>query len=167
MSAASSTGDELSDRTVFTNYVKEIAAQQRATLANRVVKIAAHQRRGWDYLFGTLAFCNISAVSLLWAFGPRNIFSNSSYVFRVMGPATGCGICLYFILWQGRMVFMKFRFWALIEDYEYDLRRVKAHHVPEGATHLAWLEFVLEQVKADRTTQLDPDALRKEPRNIV
>lgn len=157
---------ELEDRAIFTQYVREIAAQQRNVLANRCQKIAANQKRMWPAFWQCQFLACGTSLTLLWAFGPRNVYSNSSYVARCLSPSIGIGLCLFGISWQGKHIFMKFRVWAMIEDFEYELKRVKAHHVPEGATHLAWLEFVLEQIKSDRTTQLDLDKLRAEPKNI-
>ena len=160
---SANSSEQQQQREVFTNYVKDIAEAQRNVLANRVIKIAAHQRAGWSYFWGCQGIACGGCLVMLWFFGPRNAYSNSSYVLRAIGPSMGVGLALYGILWQSRLTFMKFRVWAMIEDYEYELRRVKAHHVAEGATHLAWLEFVLEQIKADRSTQLDPEALKRTP----
>lgn len=166
--AAAVVGDKklAEERDMFTQYVRDICAQQRNHIADRCEKMARHQRRWRHYFFGTQALSISTTIALLWAFGPRNVFSNSSYVFRCLSPAIGIGLCFYGVSWQGKVTFGRFRVWAYIEDCEYELRRVKAHHVPEGASHLAWLEFVLEQIKAGRVTQLDIAKLRQEPKNI-
>ncbi len=50
-----------------------------------------------------------------------------------------------------------------MEDFDYELKRVKAHHVKEGALQLAWLQFVIEQVRLDKVQQMNLVALRNEP----
>lgn len=150
-------------RAEFTKYVMEITDFQRDQIATRVDKLAKHQSSGWSYFIA----CNAIAVSAsligMKYFGPRHALNHRVYLVRPIPPAIGVGVCVYCILYYGRLLMMKFRLWGMLEDYEYQIKKAQAHHVPEGATHLAWMQFVLDQIRADKAPQLDINALRRRP----
>ncbi|EPY30665.1 hypothetical protein STCU_03431 [Strigomonas culicis] len=85
------------------------------------------------------------------------------YYARPIPPALSMGIVLFGILYTCRGMLMRNRICITIEDYEYELKRIKAHHCEEGVTQLAWLEFVLDQVKQCQEYRFDFQKLCDEP----
>lgn len=55
---------------------------------------------------------------------------------------------------------MRTRVWSLIDDYEYELKRVKAHHVAKGVEQLAWLQFVAEELRQGGENKFDFEKLK-------
>lgn len=163
-SAPSQSNDPV--RAEFTEQVKELCSHQRNAVADRVVKISALQGQMWTYFFG----CEATAVALygisLKMWGPRNLLSDKMYFVRPLGPVVAMGVAAFGILHQCRVNMMKVRLWSLIEDFDYEIKKTKSHHVHEGAVQLAWLQFVLDQIKNDRCELMNVDALRSEPKML-
>jgi hypothetical protein len=149
----------------FTKYVTEIASHQRNQCADRVIAMQKHWVRSDMYLIGCCSATIAGSFAGLYLWGPRHILNHRIYLVRPVGPAISLGIALYCMFYTLRLSMMKLRFWNLVEDYEYELKKANAHHVEEGITHLAWLEFVLEQVKSDKFMWLDAEALRQGPKH--
>lgn len=149
-----------SQRQQFSAYVNEISQVQRVRVADRVEKLAHHESLGWQYFIGcvTVSTAGVLAVFKLW--GPRHIFKNSMYYVRPLPPAISMGVVLYGILYTCRGMLMRNRICIMIEDYEYELKRIKAHHCEEGVTQLAWLEFVMDQLKQGGEYRFDFKKLR-------
>ena len=158
--------NELSDaerKREFTKYVVEITDHQRQVLANRVLAMQKHMDRHSYYLFGSLATAIAGTFVGLYFWGPRHLTNHRVYLIRPVGPALAIGTAFYCMLYPLRLGLMKLRFWNQVEDYEYELKRAHAHHVEEGLTHLAWMQFVLDQVRCDKTPFLDIDAMKRGP----
>ncbi|CBZ23662.1 conserved hypothetical protein [Leishmania mexicana MHOM/GT/2001/U1103] len=152
-----------SDRQRFSRYVLEISQVQRNHVADRIEQLAHHERLSWQYFFGCIAFSTGGVLAAFKAWGPRHIFKNSMYYARPLPPAISMGVVLYGITFTCRGMLMRNRICIMIEDYEYELKRVKAHHCEEGVTQLAWLEFVLDQLKQGSEQRFDFQKLRETP----
>lgn len=152
-----------SDKQQFTRYVLDISQVQRNHVADRVEQLAKHERLGWYYFVGCIGFSTASVLAVFKLWGPRHIFKNSMYYARPLPPAISMGVVLYGIMYTCRGMLMRNRICIMIEDYEYELKRVKAHHCEEGVTQLAWLEFVLDQLKQGSEQRFDFKKLRAAP----
>lgn len=150
-------------REEFTKYVIEVTDYQRKEVARRVEKLAAHQTSGWAYMIACVASTVSGALITMKMWGPRHTLNHKVYLLRPLPPAIGMGVCTYCVLYHGRLLMMKFRLWSVMEDFEYQVKKVQAHHVVEGATHLAWMQFVLDQIRADKAPQLDIAAMKRRP----
>ena len=150
-------------RDEFTEYVREITQYQRDEIARKVDKIAHHQRLNSTYFWACQGVTISASIGALWAWGPRNAMTDKQYFLRPMGPVIVMGITEWALLHQVRYYMMKIRLWTTIEDFDYEMKRVKAHHVKEGAMHLAWLQFVLDQVRLDKACFMNIEALQHEP----
>lgn len=147
----------------FTEYVKELAQFQRSEIAKRVDKIANHQRNDSKYFWGcqgAALSCNCIA---MYFWGPRNATVDKLFYIRPIGPVVLMGVCAWALLHQVRYYIMKVRLWSMTEDFDYQLKKVKAHHVKEGAIHLAWMQFVINQVRVDKAKYMNIAALEHEP----
>jgi hypothetical protein len=159
---ALTTSDE--NRRLFVNYVNDVTQFQRNEVTDRIEKVNKHQLKWKEYFLGcNFICCGMTVAGMMW-WGPRHITSESSYWMRPMLPAVGMGCTLYSIVYNVRLYMMKVRLWAVIEDMEYEIKKTSSHHVAEGALHLAWLQFVVTQLKADKQGALDPAALRLPPK---
>lgn len=147
----------------FTEYVKEITKYQREQVAVRVEKMAYLTRQENLYFWGIQGVCVGGTCVGLVLFGPRNAITDKLYFLRPIGPVVAMGVVVWAMLHQCRLHMMKVRLFALMEDFDYELKRVKAHHVKEGAIQLAWLQFVNEQIRLDKVGQMNLAALRHEP----
>ncbi|KAK7197408.1 hypothetical protein NESM_000689000 [Novymonas esmeraldas] len=152
-----------SDRQQFARYVLEVSQLQRNHVADRVEQLAHHEGRAWYYFIGSVAFSTGSVLAAFKLWGPRHIFKNSMYYARPLPPAVSMGVVLYGIIFTCRGMLMRNRICIMIEDYEYELKRVRAHHCEEGVTQLAWLEFVLDQLKQGSERRFDFQKLREVP----
>ena len=155
-------GDTPNDhRKEFANYVLEISRVQRNHVADRVERLVKHEEQSWPYFLGctTGSVGTVLLVFKLW--GPRHIFKNSAYYVRPIPPALSMGVALYGLFYTCRLMSIRNRIWTLIEDYEYELKRVKAHHVEEGVAQLAWLQFVSEQLRQGGESKFDLNKLRQ------
>jgi hypothetical protein len=150
-------------RDEFLAYVKDITQFQRLEVAKKVDKIANHQRLNYHYFWGCQAVAVATSVVVMRLWGPRNAISDKQYYLRPIGPVMVLGLTTWAIIHQMRYYLMKMRLWHLTEDFDYEIKRVKAHHVKEGALHLAWLQFVCEQVRLDKAVFMNLDALYHEP----
>lgn len=152
--------NEKDPRKEFALYVVDISRVQRNHIADRVDRLATHESRSWLYLSG----CSIGSVALslsvfkIW--GPRHIFKSSNYYLRPIPVSLAMGLTVYGLFYTCRLMAMRSRIWTLIEDYEYELKRVKAHHVEEGVDQLAWLQFVSEQLRLGNERNFDIQKLR-------
>ncbi|KAH9599990.1 hypothetical protein LSM04_006449 [Trypanosoma melophagium] len=144
----------------FSNYVAEVSRAQRRHVAERVEKLARHQGRAWHYFIGCVTFSTVSAMLVFKFWGPRHIFKNSMYYARPLPPAISMGIVLYGIVYTCRGMLMRNRICNMMEDYEYELKRISAHHCEEGVTQLAWLQFVTDQLKQCAEHRFDFKKLR-------
>ncbi|KAG5507174.1 hypothetical protein JIQ42_06580 [Leishmania sp. Namibia] len=154
---------EENHRQQFSRYVLEISQAQRNHIADRVEQLAHHESLSWQYFFGCVTFSTGGVLAAFKMWGPRHIFKNSTYYARPLPPAISMGVALYGIMFTCRGMLMRNRICIMIEDYEYELKRVKAHHCEEGVTQLAWLEFVLDQVKQGSERRFDFQKLRESP----
>ncbi|CUG10645.1 transmembrane protein, putative [Bodo saltans] len=147
-------------RREFAAYVIDISKVQRNHIADRVERLAKHESSSWHYFTG----CTFGSVGVtlgafkLW--GPRHIFKNSQYYLRPIPVALSMGFTLYGLFYTCRLMAMRSRIWTVIDDYEYELKRVKAHHVEEGVDQLAWLQFVSEQLRLGNERNFDIPKLR-------
>ncbi|AAZ12907.1 hypothetical protein, conserved [Trypanosoma brucei brucei TREU927] len=144
----------------FSQYVTEISQSQRHHVADRVEQLARHQSRAWYYLVGCVTFTTSSVMLVFRLWGPRHIFKNSVYYTRPLPPAISMGVVLYGILYTCRGMLMRSRICTMMEDYEYELKRISAHHCEEGVNQLAWLQFVTEQLKQGAEHRFDFNKLR-------
>lgn len=158
---ATTPGSEIKRKEDFTKYVEEVAQAQRHQLADRIVLLQKHLDRSWAYFWGSMVGTLSTVLTTMHFFGPRHMTNHRVYLIRPMGPTIAIGITLYCMIFSVRLGVMKLRFWTLVEDYEYELKKANAHHVEVGVQHLAWLQFVLEQVKTDKAHMLDVDAVRR------
>jgi hypothetical protein len=144
----------------FKKYVIEISRVQRQNITDRVEHLANHRKRASEYFIGCMvgSVVAISGVFALW--GPRHIFKSKVYFSRPIAPALSVGLVLYAMVFVMRDMVIRNRISVLIDDYEYELRRVKGHHVPEGIEQLAWLQFVMEQLKYSNENKLDFEKMR-------
>lgn len=149
------------DRKLFSKYVTEIAKSQRNHVADRVEKLVIHQSHGWHYFLGCVAFSSASVLAVFKLWGPRHIFKNSVYYARPLPPAISMGVILYGLLYTCRGMLIRNRICIMVEDYEYELKRIKAHHCEAGVTQLAWLEFVKDQLKQGSESRFDFQKLRE------
>ncbi|KAG8348615.1 hypothetical protein TRVL_00577 [Trypanosoma vivax] len=149
------------ERRVFSKYIEDISRAQRHQIADRIELLAKHQSRSWHYFIGCLALTTTTVMGVFKLFGPRHIFKNSMYYSRPLPPAISMGVILYGILFTCRGMLMRNRICIMMEDYEYELKRIKAHHCQEGVTQLAWLQFVSDQLKQGAEHRFDFDKLRK------
>lgn len=144
----------------FSDYVNDIAGIQRNHISSKIEKLAKQQSKSWEYFIGCIG-ASTGAVLLTFKYwGPRHIFKNSMYYARPLPPAISMGVVMYGILYTCRGMLMRNRICIMIEDYEYELKRIKAHHCKEGVNQLAWLEFVLDQVKQGSENKFDFKKLR-------
>eukprot|EP00796_Vickermania_ingenoplastis_P002207 gene2207-1374_t len=148
------------NRKRFADYVVEISGIQRNHISDKIEKLAHQQSQSTQYFLGCVGFSTGSVLLVFKRWGPRHIFKNSMYYARPLPPAISMGIVLYGILYTCRGMLMRNRICIMIEDYEYELKRIKAHHCKEGVTQLAWLEFVLDQVKQGSEAKFDIKKLR-------
>ena len=145
----------------FRTYVKEISLFQRNQVADRVEGLVAHQERMYPYFFGCITFSVVSVMSVFKLWGPRHLFKHQQYYVRPIPPAISMGFVLYGLLYVSRGLLMRNRLWSLVEDYEFELKRVQAHHVQEGVDQLAWLQFVMDTLKQSAESRLDVKRLRQ------
>uniref|UniRef100_A0A6U4X0I1 Uncharacterized protein n=1 Tax=Neobodo designis TaxID=312471 RepID=A0A6U4X0I1_NEODS len=150
-------------RDEFVAYVKDITRYQRHEMAVRIQKIAYHQSQQWNYFFGCEAAALGTSMVALYIWGPRNAYTDKQYILRPIGPVFVLGLTAWALLHQMRYYMMKMRLWSLAEDFDYEIKKVKAHHVKEGALHLAWLQFVIDQVRLDKAQFMNLEALEHEP----
>nr|CCD14293.1 unnamed protein product [Trypanosoma congolense IL3000] len=148
------------ERQLFSKYVEEISRTQRHHVANRVEELARHQSSAWYYFIGCVAFTTSSVMMAFKLWGPRHIFKNSMYYARPLPPAISMGVVLYGILYTCRGMLMRNRICTMMEDYEYELKRISAHHCEEGVNQLAWLQFITEQLKQGAEHRFDFKKLR-------
>lgn len=148
------------NRKVFSQFVQEISSIQRNHIADKIEKLAYHQSKSWEYFLGCIGFSTGSVLLTFRLWGPRHIFKSSMYYARPLPPAISMGLVMYGILYTCRGMLMRNRISIMIEDYEYELKRIKAHYSQEGISQLAWLEFVLDQVKQGAEVKFDMKKLR-------
>lgn len=148
------------DRVRFSKFVSEISGIQRNHVSNKIEKLAQQQSKSLEYFVGCVAASTGAVVATFKFWGPRHIFKSSMYYARPLPPAISMGVVMYGILYTCRGMLMRNRICIMIEDYEYELKRIKAHHCTEGITQLAWLEFVLDQVKQGLESKFDFKKLR-------
>lgn len=153
----------LENRETFRKYVVEITQQQRNLVMNRVDMIARHQQRRNYLAVACVGGCVLACWIGLNTVGPRHALKHKMYGIRPFAPAACIGCVLFSITFHIRLLLMKLRFWHMLEDFEYEVRKAEVHHVSEGVQHLAWLHFILEQVKADRAHLMDLEKVRKGP----
>ncbi|KEG10375.1 hypothetical protein DQ04_03801020 [Trypanosoma grayi] len=151
----------LDNKQEFSQYVAEISRVQRKHVADRVEKLAGHQAHAWQYFGGCITFSTVSVMLVFKLWGPRHIFKNSMYYARPLPPAISMGVVLYGVIYTCRGMLMRNRICTMMEDYEYELKRISAHHCEEGVTQLAWLQFVLEQLKQGSEHRFDFKKLRE------
>ncbi|EPY32489.1 hypothetical protein AGDE_08644 [Angomonas deanei] len=152
-----------SDRKRFSEYVSEISAVQRRNVATRIEGLAHHQSLMWPYFFGCVTFTTASVLATFKLWGPRNIFRNSMYYARPLPPAISMGVALFGIVYTCRGMLIRNRICIAIEDYEYELKKIQAHHCREGVAQLAWLQFVMDQVKQCQESRFDFEKLKNSP----
>jgi hypothetical protein len=147
----------------FVAYVKDITKYQRHEMAGRIHKISAHQQAAWAYFIGCEAVAIGASAVALYIWGPRKAYTDKQYLLRPIGPVCVLGLTAWALLHQMRYYMMKVRLWSMAEDFDYEIKRVKGHHVKEGALHLAWLQFVIDQVRLDKAMYMNLEALEHEP----
>lgn len=152
-----------SDKKLFTQYVAGISSARRNSIADRIEKLVHHQSFSWRYFFGCITLSSVGVMAVFKLWGPRHIFRNIMCYARPLLPAIGMGLVLYVILFTCRGLLMRSRITILIHDYEDELRRIKAHHSEERVTQLAWLEFVIEQLKQHSEYRFDFRKIRDAP----
>eukprot|EP00759_Apiculatamorpha_spiralis_P009551 PhF_6_TR16598/c0_g1_i1/m.25288 len=145
----------------FRQYVCDVATAQNRSLATRIEAMIVHQDRNGTYFIGSVVGTLAVIYGSVWKWGPRHFFKNPSIILRPASPAICLGILFYIGLFHLRMMSMKVRAWAMIEDYQRELRKVEAHHVPEGLRHLTTLDTVLHEIKTDRMYLIDVKELRR------
>lgn len=150
-----------SARKEFASYVVDISKVQRNHIADRVEKLANHESRSWHYFLGCTLGSVASAMLVFKIWGPRHIFKTSHYYARPIPVALSMGLSLYGLTYTCRLMAMRSRVWTLIEDYEYELKRIKAHHVEQGVDQLAWLQFVSEQLRLGNERNFNIAKLRR------
>lgn len=149
-----------SDKKRFSDFVVEISTIQRNHISDKIQKLAYQQSKSWEYFIGCIGASTASVLLTFRLWGPRHIFKSSMYYARPLPPAISMGVVMYGILYTCRGMLMRNRICIMIEDYEYELKRIKAHHCEEGVTQLAWLEFVLDQIKQGAEGKFDIKKLR-------
>ena len=145
----------------FRTYVKEISLFQRNQIADRIEVLVSHQKRMYPYFFGCISVSVVAAMTVFKLWGPRHLFKHQQYYVRPIPPAISMGFVLYGLLYVSRGLLMRNRLWSLVEDYEFELKRVQAHHVQEGVDQLAWLQFVMDVLKQSGETRFDVKRLRE------
>ncbi|EAN99436.1 hypothetical protein C3747_15g154 [Trypanosoma cruzi] len=151
----------LDQKEEFSRYVYEIARVQRQLVSDRIEVLARHHRHAWHYFIGCVTF-SASSVMLMFKFwGPRHIFKNSMYYARPLPPAISMGVALYGVIFTCRGMLMRNRICNMMEDYEYELKRINAHHCEVGIAQLAWLQFVTDQLKQGAEYRFDFKKLRE------
>lgn len=148
------------DRRRFSEYVVEISGFQRNHISDKIEKLVRQQSKSTEYFVGCVGTSTAAVLTTFRFWGPRHIFKNSMYYARPLPPAISMGVVMYGILYTCRGMLMRNRICIMIEDYEYELKRIKAHHCEEGVTQLAWLEFVLDQIKQGSEAKFDIKKLR-------
>lgn len=148
-------------RAEFTKYVNEVSLHQRRQVAERVEKLCNHKKSQMRYFFGSLGISLSSVMVVFRLYGPRNMSKTPAYLARPVAPALAMGLTTYGIFFVCRLMMMQNRLYSLIEDYEYELKRVKAHHVEAGIDQLAWLQFVSDQVRQGAEGRLDMQKLKQ------
>ncbi|RNF15774.1 uncharacterized protein Tco025E_05390 [Trypanosoma conorhini] len=148
-------------REEFSRYISEIGRVQRQQVADRIEVLARHQSRAWHYFIGCVTFSTASVMLVFKLWGPRHIFKNSIYYARPLPPAISMGVVLYGVVYTCRGMLMRNRICIMMEDYEYELKRINAHHCEEGVTQLAWLQFVTDQLKQGAEYRFDFKKLRQ------
>lgn len=151
------------DKQLFSQFVLDISAIQRNRVADRVEQLAKQQSKSFQWFVGCVTASTTGTLAVFKLWGPRHIFKNSMYYCRPLPPAISMGVVLYGLLFTCRGMLMRYRVCTMIEDYEYELKRIKAHHCEEGVTQLAWLEFVLDQVRQCSEQSFDFARLRQDP----
>jgi hypothetical protein len=144
----------------FRKYVVEISAFQKNQVADRIERLVQHQQRMYPYFFGCVSSSVIAVMSVFKIWGPRHLFKHQQYYVRPIPPAMAMGFVLYGLLYVSRGLLMRNRIWSLVEDYEFELKRVQAHHVQEGVDQLAWLQFMMDTLKQCGEARLDLKRLR-------
>jgi hypothetical protein len=147
-------------RKEFSAYVVDISKVQRHHIADRVERLAVHESRSWYYFAGCTLGSVATTLAVFKIWGPRHIFKTSHYYARPIPVSLSMGLVLYGLFYTCRLMAMRSRIWTLIDDYEYELKRVKAHHVEEGVDQLAWLQFVGEQLRLGNERNFDIPKLR-------
>lgn len=150
----------IEDRKLFSSYVADVSRIQRQHVASRIEKLANHQRLVWHYFLGCTFFSTASVMAVFKIWGPRHIFKNSMYYTRPLPPAISMGVVMFGLVYTCRGMLVRNRICIMIDDYEYELKRIKGHHCEEGVTQLAWLEFVKDQVKQGNEDRFDFDKLK-------
>ena len=161
--AARSAEDEAlrKQKAQFDAYLAQVMQVQRDSIADRIEKMQnVHKFVPAYFVVGQAAmWCGAAALFRFRA--SRNLLRNSLAI-RDIAMVTGmCGLCLGACIYGIRITTMKVRFSQLIKDYNYELRRIQAHHTPQGVLHIAYLEFLLEQSQFFRETHLDINAIRQ------
>jgi len=148
-------------RQKFRRYVAEVATVQNRMMATRIDAMADHQKWHATYFFVT-TFGTVGAMyGAMYKYGPRHFFKNPQLLHKPFGPACCIGVLFYMMIYHVRNVAMKARFWQMVEDFQRELKRVDAHHVPEGLHHMTMLETLLYEVKCDRSYFIDTSVLRE------
>ena len=147
-------------RSEFSRYVLDISRTQRAKVADRIDTIAKHKVLDWQYFVGAELGTVAVVLTAFRLWGPRHLFSNPMYYARPIPPALAMGMVTYGLLYNCRLMIMRGRLVNLIEDFEYELKRVRANHVEEGITQLAWLQFVAEQMRLGHEEKMDIAKMR-------
>lgn len=151
----------MDNRAEFTRYVLDVSRVQRAQIADRVERLVIHEQRSWPYLIGCVGGTVAATLAVFKLWGPRHVFKSSAYYARPLPPAISMGLAMYGLFYTCRVMGMRTRIWTLIEDYEYELKRVKAHHVEAGIEQLAWLQFISDQLRQGGEMKFDMDKLRR------
>lgn len=147
--------DAEANKRLFTNYVRDIAHAQRKHIAGQVQKLTRHESLGWRYFVGCVGGMTATVMLAFKLWGPRHMFKSSIYYARPVAPAVSMGVALYGVLYTCRGMLIRNRLCLLIEDYEFELKRIKAHHCEMGVDQLAWLEFIMDQIHKRNETRLD------------
>ncbi|CCW71675.1 unnamed protein product [Phytomonas sp. Hart1] len=149
------------ERKQFRNYVRDISRVQRNHVANRIERLASQQSKPWQYFIGCVMFSTASVLLIFKLYGPRHIFKNSMYYARPLPAAISMGVALFGLIYTCRGMLIRNRICIMIDDYEYELKRIKAHHCEEGVDQLAWLEFIKEGVKQESENRFDFSKLKE------
>eukprot|EP00760_Papus_ankaliazontas_P025975 PhM_4_TR2958/c0_g1_i1/m.7765 len=155
------TMNESPNRKQFRQYVVDVATVQNRMMAARIDKIAKHQYNSWTYFWWSLTGTTVAIYGSMYMWGPRHFFKSQTLAQRPLPSCFCIGLMFWFALYHVRMMAMKVRFWSMVEDFQRELKKVDAHHVPEGLKHLTSMESVLYEVKADRSYLLDTKILRE------
>ena len=144
------------DRKKFEIYIEEIVSNQRHQIAKRVVVLRDHHESKYQYFLGCMAASFTCCNGLLYLFGPRHFFASKMHGVVSSFPAYfGIGYMTYIVFYTLQNSHMRIRLLSTADDYEYELKRVKGHHVQQGMDQLAWLQAVTDVVRKYEEYRLD------------